>query len=73
MPIRYFAALLLLFSACAATKWNKPGATRADFATDKQFCNLYSKSANENYTEYRNMVTITLFNQCMDERGWTRE
>lgn len=73
MPTKYLAALVLLFSACAATKWVKQGSTMADFANDKQFCVLYAKNTNENYSAYRGLWTAKIFDECMQERGWTPE
>jgi hypothetical protein len=73
MPVRYFAVLVLWFSACAATNWSKQGATKADFANDKQFCSLYARNINENYSLMRQVWTDKIFDECMSDKGWEKQ
>jgi hypothetical protein len=73
---------VLAVAGCAAPMaWNKPGATQADFNTDKYQCmrssqqqsssayvNAYYGSASSGQT-----TNIPLFDACMNARGWSLE
>lgn len=59
-------------ASCAHSRWTRDGATQMEFANDKQFCALYARRLNENYTWTRALTESDLFNQCMWERGWQR-
>jgi hypothetical protein len=58
-------ALALSLSACA-TKWEKPGTTQQDLATDQAVC----ESATENEYANRNEGRLQSLTTSLDKRGY---
>lgn len=74
-------AVLVVAGCATPMAWNKPGATQAEFRTDKYQCmqasqqqsgyayvNKYGGSASSGQT-----TNIPLFNACMNAKGWSLE
>ena len=69
-------ALALSLSACA-TKWEKPGTTQQDLATDQTFCEKATENeyGNRNEGRLQSWTTTSLdkrgyFERCMIAHGW---
>lgn len=58
-------SLLALSTGCATVRWVKPGSTQADYAEDKQYCELYAVAV------VKRIYRPAKIHECMQERGWT--
>jgi hypothetical protein len=64
--MRALGLVVILVAGCSHT-YSKPGASREDFADDKQFCALYAHQLGTG------AVQSIKFRECMEERGWERQ
>jgi hypothetical protein len=74
---KFLAMTLLLACSCAATVWNKPGATGPEFADDQLKCKMdvqMSCGPARGADDWGNgLCRRRSFDDCMGNRGYTKQ
>lgn len=62
----------LELTACTGTRWDKAGATKADYDTDSHQCQKYTLQGEYFGTGFHVKNTEWAYDRCMMEHGWAK-